>query len=507
MRKFTTICLAALVAVLFFARCNSDYTYPNETISSSVAVYSFGLSADDSVMANLDTVFFSINLDKGTIFNADSLPYGTKVNKLVPRIRMLEAVSVATLTVPAHGDTEETVHDYIESPTDSIDFTGPVYLDVKSPDGLVSRRYTITVNVHKLVSDSLVWDKAAFRALPSSLSDVTAQRTASTADGLYCLTTDGSAWCMAYTEHAFDNEWEYSVPALPADAVLNSFTGAVDALYILGAEGALFRSSDGGKTWSDTGCRWSNIYGCVDGTVLGNVHTGSAWTYTCYPAGGCDGDVMPAEMPVTGTSQLVDFTFPLSGTRQAVMVGGEKADGEFTGGVWAYDGATWAQLNGNFALPLRDVTIMPFYAFSTSNTLVATEYSLIMAVGGIDGDDMVNDSVYVTTDYGLTWRKADDLMQLPDYVPQFYGAQAFVEETTLSSRSCSEWTEMPFAYRLPAGTLPGVPYASFGSRATKPVTSWDCPFIYLFGGYNRDGEFHNTLWRATLNRLIFKPIQ
>lgn len=495
------------MAVLFFARCNSEYNYPNENISSSVAVYSFALSADDSIMAHLDTVFFAVDLDKGTIFNADSLPYGTKVDKLVPRIRMLESVSLANLTVPANGSTEESVHDYLTNPGDTIDFTNPVYLDVKSPDGLVSRRYTITVNVHKLVSDSLVWDKAAFRTLPSSLQEVSAQRTASTSDGLYCLTTDGSGWCMAFTAHAFAGEWEYATPALPQGAVIESFTGSNDALYILAASGALYRSADGGKTWTDTSCRWSNIYGCVGDAVLGNVKNGNSWTYTSYPAGGCDGVSMPAGMPVTGTSQLVDFTFPLSGATQAVMVGGELADGSYTGSVWAYDGSSWAQLNGNFAKALRGVTIMPFYAFRTSNTLVATEYSLIMAVGGVDDNDVVNDSVYVTTDYGLTWAKAADLMQLPDYVPPFHGAQAFVEETTLSSRSASGWTEMPFAYRLPAGAVLGEPYPVFGSRATAPVTSWDCPFIYLFGGYNRDGELYDTLWRATLNRLTFKPIQ
>lgn len=495
------------MAVLFFARCNSEYNYPNENVSSSVAVYSFALSADDSIMAHLDTVFFAVDLNKGTIFNADSLPYGTKVDKLVPRIRMLESVSLANLTVPANGSTEESVHDYLTNPGDTIDFTNPVYLDVKSPDGLVSRRYTITVNVHKLVSDSLVWDKAAFRTLPSSLQEVSAQRTASTSDGLYCLTTDGSGWCMAFTAHAFAGEWEYATPALPQGAVIESFTGSNDALYILAASGALYRSADGGKTWTDTSCRWSNIYGCVGDAVLGNVKNGNSWTYTSYPAGGCDGVSMPAAMPVTGTSQLVDFTFPLSGDTQAVMVGGELADGSYTGSVWAYDGSSWAQLNGNFAKALRGVTIMPFYAFRTSNTLVATEYSLIMAVGGVDDNDVVNDSVYVTTDYGLTWAKAADLMQLPDYVPPFHGAQAFVEETTLSSRSASGWTEMPFAYRLPAGAVLGEPYPVFGSRATAPVTSWDCPFIYLFGGYNRDGEFYDTLWRATLNRLTFKPIQ
>lgn len=507
MRKFTTICLTALIAVLFFARCNSDVEYPNENISSSVAVYSFGLSADDKVLANLDTVYFSINLNEGTIFNGDSLPYGTPVKRLVPKIVMLESVSTATLTVPGDEENPESVHDFIENPGDSIDFSGPVYLDVKSPDGLVSRRYTIKVNVHKLVSDSLVWDRAAVRTLPGNIEYPGAQRTASTAEGYYCLTTDRSTWCMAHTDCAYGGEWEISTPAMPALARIETFAGTEDALYILDEEGNLHRSADGGASWTATGCHWNFIYGSVGGTLLGNVLDNGVWKLTSYPAEGSDGLALPASMPVRATSQLVDFSFPLSNTTQAVMVGGVRADGSRTGAVWAYDGASWAELNGNFAMPLENVTLLPFFTFRMSNTLVATESSIIMAVGGIGAEDEINDSIYVTSDFGLTWSKAPELMQLPEYLPRFYGAQAFVEEATLGARSASAWREMPFAYRLPAtAVFDGGPFA-FDSRATRPIESWECPFIYLFGGYNRDGELHNTLWRATLNRFTFKPIQ
>ena len=71
MKKFTAICLAAFVAALVFMGCNSDSYIPSENTASSVAVYSFALSEDDSVLKNLDTVFFSIDLNKGLIFNGE----------------------------------------------------------------------------------------------------------------------------------------------------------------------------------------------------------------------------------------------------------------------------------------------------------------------------------------------------------------------------------------------------------------------------------------------------
>ena len=506
MRKFTTICLAALAAVLLFARCNSDMEYHSESTSASVAVYSFGFQADDSVLANLDTVFFSIDLDRALIFNGDSLPYGTHVDKLVPKSTMLGGVSMATLTA-RDADGKEVVHDYLESQDDTVNFTHPVYLDVKSPDGLVSRRYTITVNVHTAVTDTLVWDRAALRTLPSNLGTVADQHTTNTADGIYCLSTDNrGSWCVAYTQHAFGDVWDYATPALPAGAKLNSFTGTADALYILDNAGVLYRSTDGGKTWLSTGQTWSNIYGGVDKTILGNVKTSTGWQYTQYPAGGCNGMAMESDMPVTGTSQLVDFMFSFSDEHQAVMVGGVTSNGSTTGAVWAYDGANWAKLNGNFAKDLSGVTLLPYYAVRVSNTWVATDYSLIMAMGGVDENDAVNDTVYVTTNYGMTWEKAPDMLQLPEYLPDFYGAQAFVEETTLTSRSASAWVDMPFAYRLPASAV-FVPSVFPATRATKPITSWECPFIYLFGGYSKDGELHNSVWRAAITRFTFKPIQ
>ena len=72
------LCIAALF--LSGISCNStddeEITY---TISESVRVTSFSLAANDSVLANLDTVFFTIDLNGGQIFNADSLPVGTDV--------------------------------------------------------------------------------------------------------------------------------------------------------------------------------------------------------------------------------------------------------------------------------------------------------------------------------------------------------------------------------------------------------------------------------------------
>lgn len=506
MKKFTSICLTALAAVLFMMGCNSSVRTINEEITPNVGIYGFSLAPDDSVLANLDTVFFSIDLVTANIFNADSLPYGTKVTGLTPRISTYYVDEITLkVTLPSGNDT---VYTYERSTfTDTIDFTHPVTVSIKSYDGMVTRDYTVKVNVHTAKTDSLVWNQAAKRTLPSTIESPLESRTVRTAKAFYCLTTDEADTCMATTDDAFVGDWQMYKVSLPAGSRIETLSAHGDNIYII-ADKILMESADGGRTWSSTGLKWTNIYGSVGSALLGNVNDGGTWRYTSYPAGGCDGVAMPASMPVSGTSQLVPFTFPMSGEMQAIMVGGEKADGSLTGAVWAYDGRNWDMLNGNYAQPAKGISLVPFYVYKVSSLFVATEESVIMAFGGTDEEKMYR-TVYTTSNFGLTWNVAGELMQLPNYVTSFADAQSFVETTTLGeARGASIWQPQPLFGRIPAGVGFEMPYVKGAEAfATRPITTWECPFIYTFGGKNLEGELLDVVWRATLNRLVFKPIQ
>lgn len=68
---------------------DSSEVLKDETVAS-VAVSSFSLRANKNIMQNLDSVFFSIDLDRGIIYNADSLPKGTDISKLTVNIGFKE---------------------------------------------------------------------------------------------------------------------------------------------------------------------------------------------------------------------------------------------------------------------------------------------------------------------------------------------------------------------------------------------------------------------------------
>jgi hypothetical protein len=60
--------------------------------------------------------------------------------------------------------------------------------------------------------------------------------------------------------------------------------------------------------------------------------------------------------------------------------------------------------------------------------------------------------------------------------------------------------ELP-ARKLPVWFMIAAPVAS-----RSIPTTWDCPYIYLFGGENASGGLMKYIWKGAINRLTFKPL-
>lgn len=486
LRKIAIFAVAMPVLAGFFG-CNTSYESSILT-PSSVAVKSFSFAADDSVVANLDSVFFSIDLNKGLIFNADSLPFGTKVTRLIPVITTLETSSAIELKV-TDADGNVTVHDYLNNSTDSIDFTNPVTLRVVSFDGQYEMSYSVKVNVHKMVSDSLSWAADNISVLPGNLSNPTAQQTAKMSDTFYCLTTDGTNYSLSkYTpDGAVVNgplmmleEWEETPVNFSFVPQINTFAATDDALYILADDGALYSSADEGSSWTATSCKWHHIYGAYGSQLIGSSKESGSWAIEYYPEG--TSVPLPADMPVEGTSMPVSYMFPMSDAPQIVMVGGQKADGQLTSATWGYDGTAWADISIR-PLPyqLRDMAVAMYTTYTVNGSWSTTLYPTLVAFGGVDSKGAVSSDVYVSNDYGCNWTLAPAPMQLPSYILPTYGAQTFVLQSTYS--------------------------ATIRPKIAKPTESWECPYIYMFGGYKSGDKFCNLLRRGTINYFQFAPIE
>ncbi len=97
-------------------------------------------------------------------------------------------------------------------------------------------------------------------------------------------------------------------------------------------------------------------------------------------------------------------------------------------------------------------------------------------------------------------------MAKPDYLPGLYDLDGLVRDNTMyvdNSRTAGAWKEFTTVY--PRWYYPV--YTLDGSRAVTPIKEWECPFVYLFGGHLANGTFNDEVWRAVINRLLFRPIQ
>lgn len=461
-----------------FVACNSSEEIPNY-LPSSASVRSFSLASNRSVLPNLDSVYFSIDLYSGAIFNADSLPYGTKTNALVPII-LTDGSSVAELHVP-RPNTTDTVINYLENSTDSVDFSnGPVKLRIISLDGKTERNYSISVNVHKLPTDTLTWSRLEGQNLPTVFNAVSEQHTTEAGGTFYCVTRYENRYSIAVTTDPAGS-WDAQEVTLPANPRLNTLTATTEGIYILDKDSKVYKSTDNGKTWTATDVEMDFAIGGYGDKLLGTRKIGSDWKIVQYP-----GEMtwsLPAGFPVRGASVPMSYRFEMSLTPQMLIIGGRDANDEYLNKTWAFDGSQWADITrGAIPEALEGMNLVPYFNIHTDTTAwhVATRNSVLLAFGGQRADGTINDTVYMSTNFGMHWTKAPENLQIPTtIVPPRTDSQAFTVTTTVKSTG----------------------------RATAPITEWEVPYIYLFGGVNTEGQTYNTIYRGAIKQFTFKPLQ
>lgn len=505
--KFALYICGIAVVVAALTSCNDSNDYDIEYTFSSTKVTAFSLKENKKILNNLDTVFFSIDLVEAQIFNADSLPYGTNVTKLQVNIST-ESCSTVELHIPRPGQSD-TIVNYLKNSTDSINFAnGPVRLHLVSLDHKAERDYTIRVNVHQIEPDSLYWDRMARTSLPASLPGLKAQKTVYFRSGAACLEQGSNGYKLSFNANPAESDsWQIDDVSFGFTPVVRSFTACDDNLFILSTDNTLYTSEDLGATWQSTGMSMSHIYGAYESYLLGVVKEGSDYYHVTYPAS--TKTAVPANCPVANTGALAFTSSKWSSRQQCFFVGGTLADGSRTNTTWGFDGNTWAMLSDN--LPVKASNMSMFaYKVSSTDTIswVTKEYPCLIAFGGIKDDNSINRKVFISRDYGLNWKQADDLLQLPAYLPDMYDADPLVFEATISdsdrsgapsrAKSDNNWTYFE-PVSLPAYVSP--------QKAVKPITEWQCPYIFLFGGHNAFGDLFNTVWRGVINRLTFKPLQ
>lgn len=496
-KYFTLYFLVAALVVMNLVSCNkNDDT--NITYLSDYSVYSsattlvtgFSLKANTKVLNNLDSVKFAIDQERGLIYNADSLPCGTKVSALLVDLTCASTVSSRQFIVKDGDVQKDEVIDYTGSTNDSIDFTGDVTLRITSHDGLHQRDYKVKVNVHTQDPDVLKWDAKRRRDLPSMNGNVNASKTVRQGDNYLCLVKDNANYVLSTATDPMSS-WSKTTLSLPFVPQIKSFAATESALYLLDENGELFSSKDNGGNWDDCGVAWHTIIGAYGEKVLGVKNDAAGWMHDEYPqSSGFESTAIASSFPIEGMSQLVMANNDWTSEQQAMFAGGVLANGSCTEAVWGYDGSTWGMLSGSSdskVLPkLRDATLVSYFTYEVpSGYFTPQRYVTWMVIGGVLNDGKLNTTTYTSRTQGLYWTTGVDGVQMPSHVPAFYGAQAYCLERTINANSST------FSYN------PG---------NTTAITQWQCPYIYLFGGYASNGNALMNMWEGVLTRLTYKPV-
>lgn len=487
--------LLALISLGILGACNSsdDNEYDDVVLRpyTNVSVKSFSLGKNDSVLAYLDTVFFSVDLWSARIFNADSLPKGTRIDSLTVDIGL---PTVSRAMIYFNGKEGLDSIDYLENSTDTVNFAnGPVRLSLTASDGVTSRDYLISVNVHTQDPDSMMWGNTAMRELPTSLGTVRATKSVEMNGKYYCLTTNGSQACMATTTD-IQGDWTTRTVSLPAGADTQSFSAAGGNLYIL-ASGRLYASANGGVSWTATGVAMTHIYGAYGDNILGCLRRASGdYISVTYPDVASGEYILPEGCPVSGTGNLLLFTTDWAAKPTGIITGGADAKGKITGASWAYDGKQWACISLEAGEPRTGMSVVPYIGYRYDFYWDPRSYDVLLAFGGRKPDGSLDNTMWISFDRGLHWTKGSQSIQPSGDFPALCGASAIIADRTLSassSRSIRLWKEYP------ARMMP--------SRASVDYT-WECPYIYIIGGVESDGSLSDAIWRGAINRLTYRPL-
>lgn len=409
MKNRLAIYFSVLMMFFVVSSCSNDETVNTTSPYAYIKSFSIGsirspypaftAEGKDTIIyktISFSTFPFIINQLTGEIYNSDSLFFATRVSKVVVNMNV---EGVASIYNDATG-----TYDYFAA-GDSIDFTSPRKFRITSTDGSYSKDYTISVNVHQVEPELMVWNKVASAV---SLNP----RKALEYDGnvyifgtlvdrtpVFAISSVGSkvSW-SAYQEvnglpktvdfttvHLFNGVW-YVLAAGDLYASENAadwspVSQGNDYVAIIGA------SDDNGYMWLASD---ENIYRTPDGVTVEATGT------------------LPEDFPLYGISTL---SYALSHNKNIIrymLVG-------YTDKECANAPKVWSKLSTENDWVIYDNADNPYPCPALAGLAVVRYDNSLYAFGGKGkvGDNEVEafNSFYISRDNGVAWKAPDGFYQ------------------------------------------------------------------------------------------------
>lgn len=415
MRRYFGLLCVLLFTVIFFASClNTDEDETvlyDDTALTSFAISTAKIYSHTTSSTGMDSVYYTTNSEmddypfyidqlNGLVYNADSLPEGTDVTKLLCTYGSKNNGMVLI---------ENVARDSLKSlsTTDSIDFSQPRYLRVYASDASSYRSYLVTVNVHKEDADSFQWKRMAYNGDIAALSEMKA---VAFGGCVYLFGSNGTSTSMYTTSDG--STWTKSALAFAGDAYKNAVV-ATNTLFILDSD--TLRATDDGVYFhvvnSATGLKSlvggcsTELYGISDnGQLMKSEDGGVTWV---ADAADDDSSLLPTEYIsfCSTTSSSMDSTdnVLLVGSRSLVDYPSEANSVVWSKTVeYAQDSKAGSWMYINF----DDSDIYPLPRLKDLNVFSYGEHILALGMEGLGGcTSSAFSQVYDSRDGGITWKR------------------------------------------------------------------------------------------------------
>ena len=406
MKKNLAICLSMLMLVTTSCFRDSDEeTYSPYAILKSFSIGDLKSQYPTFTAEGVDTFVtrtitgsslpFSIDQAAGEVYNADSLPFATKVDKVVVNMGLSGYAQIM-------NDSTGLYETFLS--TDSLDFTTPRKFRITSLDSEYHKDYTISVNVHQVEPEKMVWNSyAAVEALlPQRAIEYNGELCLfGEKDGELLLAisplTGAPSWSVVSLEGR-----------LPATANMST-------IQLFG--GVLYLVADDGIYTSSNAIEWKRCYACTGAVAIvgASDNDGKMWVATdgelLMTADGVkyeSAGALPEGFPLYGVSIVSYVMNHNKGITRYMIVGyaTEAMDGDAA--VWSRlsteDG--WVKYDNNnnvYSCPsLKGLTVLGY-----DNFLYAFGGAGVAQSEAVDGFA----SFYISRDNGITWKAPEGFYQ------------------------------------------------------------------------------------------------
>lgn len=357
-----------------------------------------------------NTFLMTINQRAGTIENRDPLPYGSQLSAVLTTI----AFDGSMIKYRRKWSNDEWS---VYNSVDSLNLTDTLALELYSNDGLSNRTYYMWVNVYQQEGDSLTWQKNESDLAP--LAEMTDMKAFVLNDKLMVLGKKTSGIALAkLSELDVTGTWEEE-PAtnlnLSLAADLQTLCQYKDTLYLSTSDGDILYSTDA-KVWKDTAS--------IAGLTL--IEKTDGFFY-----GLCGGKLMRSADAITWEDETLDTDAALlptsdirsltmqqaNGSTRIILLGQRDGEGKEYEKALVWNKA-W---NEGWKNHEKDAEWM-YFPLSPDNNIPCPRLKHLnllsydgkcVAFGGASvegyGEHEALDAVYVSRDFGITWRPASGL--------------------------------------------------------------------------------------------------